>query len=54
MPIPVNTINAALKWRQLQDYLASAIFSFNKDRPDTPYQNGYLDALRAIQKEMEK
>lgn len=54
MAIPANIINAALKWRQLQDYLAAAIFSFKRDQPDTPYQNGYLDALRAIQKEMEK
>lgn len=42
------------RYKLLREWLRAAIFSFEKDRPDTPYQNGYLDALRAVQKEMEK
>lgn len=49
-----SDVYPAAKWRMLQEYMDKAIRSSEFDGPDTPYQHGYLDALRAVRKEMEK
>lgn len=40
------------RYKLLKEWLRAAIF--DKESPGSPYEHGYLDALRAVQKEMEK
>lgn len=40
------------RYKLVREWLRTEIF--DKTDADSPYQHGYLDALRAVQKEMEK
>lgn len=54
MAEPINTANDALKLMELKEMVRKRIQRLMFDGPDTAYQQGYLDAFRAILKEMEK
>lgn len=47
-------IHPAAKWKIIQEYVERAVRSFEFDGADSPYQNGYLDALKTVQKEVER
>lgn len=42
------------KLQLFQEYLDKAVRSYEFDQPDTPYQHGYLDALREVQKQFDR
>lgn len=50
--MPSSDAYIVAKWALLKEWLRIEIF--DKNDADSPYQNGYLDALRAVRKEMEK
>lgn len=50
----VTCMNALLRWKALKMYVDAELYGLDHSQPETPYQTGYRDALREIQKQMEK